>query len=292
VHALKLLWLLAAFAAAVVYLWRERQVLGAVQVALVTTEALGALLAMLIAKGLLARNAQLAAARYGAVAPYRFFLHSYNLSQLGKYLPGSVWQFVGRYGLYRAVDFRPAAIRDALITETAWVLLGAALASLLLLAQPFALADVFGRIPGGALWLLAAGVGGLLVPRVRRLVGSLVVRYRPTRAALLGQGVIWIFLGGAYVGLSQALGVEGFDAVFATGLFASAYAIGFLVPFAPAGVGVREGILVAGSLPFMPVDAAVTLALLARILYLLVDLGLALCSAVVTYPAGRAGDPG
>lgn len=291
-HALKLLWLLATFTAAGVYLWRERQVLGAVQVALATTEAVGALLAMLIAKGLLARNAQLAAARYGAEAPYRFFLHSYNLSQLGKYLPGSVWQFIGRYGLYRAVDFQPAAIRDALITETAWVLLGATIASLLLLAQPFALADVFGRIPGGALWLLAAGVGGLLVPRVRRLAGSLIVRYHPTRAALVGQGIIWVSLGGAVVGLSQALGVEGFGLIFATGLFASAYAIGFLVPFAPAGVGVREGILVTGFLPFMPVDAAVTLALLARILYLLVDLGLALCSAAVTYPAGRAKDPG
>ena len=56
-----------------------------------------------LAKLLLGENARLAAGRVGIPMHYLRALRLYNLSQLGKYVPGSIWQFVGRAAAYRAI---------------------------------------------------------------------------------------------------------------------------------------------------------------------------------------------
>ena len=55
---------------------------------------------------------------------------------------------------------------------------------------------------------------------------------------------------------------------------AAAYAVGFMVPFAPAGLGIRDAILTLGLLPFAATGEALAITVLARGVYLLVDVGL------------------
>ena len=82
-------------------------------------------------------------------------------------------------------------------------------------------------------------------------------------------------LGLAFWALARGCGLP-IGLLFATGLFAGAYAVGFLVPFAPAGLGVRDAILTLGLLPYMPAGEALAVTVLARVVYLVVDVGLGL----------------
>jgi uncharacterized membrane protein YbhN (UPF0104 family) len=81
-------------------------------------------------------------------------------------------------------------------------------------------------------------------------------------------------LGLAFWVLTRACRLE-VSPVFATGLFAVGYSLGFLVPFAPAGLGIRDAILTIGLVPYVPAGEALAVTILARVIYLLVDVGLA-----------------
>ena len=59
---------------------------------------------------------------------------------------------------------------------------------------------------------------------------------------------------------------------YVIGLYSIAYLIGFLVPFAPAGFGFRETVLVFGLAHLVGVETAVILAGVNRVLYFLSEL--------------------
>src|SRR5690554_147396 len=87
---------------------------------------LGGVLLTVFAKLFLAENARIAAVRCGFPLRYIDAARLYNLSQLGKYLPGSIWQFVGRAAAYRQSGAGFGQIRDALLIESLWIVVGAA----------------------------------------------------------------------------------------------------------------------------------------------------------------------
>ncbi len=233
-----------------------------------------------VAKLGLAQNARLAARRTGIDLGFATAARLYNLSQLGKYLPGSIWQFVGRAAAYRQLGAPYASIRDALLVESFWIVAAAALAGVVL-AGPGMAGAALGRLPvaikywlaGGVLLALLAGCAVLVVKRAWATHYARLVL--PSSGVLVSQALVWAALGLAFWALARACGLP-IGAIFATGLFAGAYAIGFLVPFAPAGLGVRDGILTFGLLPYMPAGEALAVTVLARAVYLIVDVGLVL----------------
>ena len=240
----------------------------------------GSILLTVLAKAALAENARIAAGRNGIVLPFARAARLYNLSQLGKYLPGSIWQFVGRAAAYRGhgADYGP--IRDALLVESLWVVGGAA-AFGVLLAGPGVLTFVSESLDTlVALWL----VGGVVIVTLAAGVTfamkrELALRYAriamPSVRVVLVQASIWGLLGAAFWVLARACNLD-VPLLFAAGLFAVAYAVGFLVPFAPAGLGVRDAVLTLGLLPYVPAGEALVVTILARLIYLLVDVGLVL----------------
>jgi hypothetical protein len=52
----------------------------------------------------------------------------YGLSSLGKYVPGGIWHFVGRFGIYKVNGLSGKASTRAMILENVW-LLGSAFAT-------------------------------------------------------------------------------------------------------------------------------------------------------------------
>lgn len=54
-------------------------------------------------------------------------------------------------------------------------------------------------------------------------------------------------------------------------VFATAWVLGFITPGAPGGIGVRETILTSGLTPFIGASAAVSIAIVARIIAILGD---------------------
>jgi len=251
----------------------------------------------LVAKFLLGENARLAASRCGIELGYPDAFRLYNLSQLGKYLPGSIWQFVGRAAAYRHRGAAFERIRDALVAENVWTLAGAGFAALLFAAPASMKIITSGGIaPATAWWIgglaalsmLAAAIALMRAPG--KLRGYIDV-CMPTPRVILVQGLLWTMMGAAFWSLANACGIA-LPLGLSIGLFGLAYAVGFLVPLAPAGLGVREAILTVGLLPSLPAAQAITVTLLARVVYVLVELALVALQDVVMSWSGRRRDGG
>jgi hypothetical protein len=212
----------------------------------------------------------------GSPLPLRAAVRVYFVSQLGKYIPGSVWAFVAQMEL--AKEHRVPRERGgsaALLAMATTIATGCAVAAVTL---PLTSSDATHRY----WWLLfLAPVSlALLHPRVVAfaLGHALRVARRPplTRTAGLGTTAItvaWTTLGWLLFGahawlLVRAAGGSGF--FLATGAYALAFTAGFLVVIAPGGVGVREAALTVALGPVIPAPLVVALA--SRVVMTVADL--------------------
>ncbi len=176
-------------------------------------------------------------------------------SNLGRYLPGKVWQLAGLAAYVRARgDSGALALTTVLSFQALSLATGAAIALLTLGGIAF---SSYGWLPlAGAAVLVGAAVSPALMHRVlglaRRIMreassqSAEVPRYRPSSLFLvaLGSAGAWMLHGLGFwlllLGIVPGLGVS---LATATGLYAAAYIAGYLVLIAPAGVVAREGAL-------------------------------------------------
>lgn len=241
---------------------------------------LSSVLLTIAAKLFLGENARIAARRSGVEIGYIEAFRIYNLSQIGKYLPGSIWQFVGRAAAYRNLGAGYASIRDALICESLWIVAGALTIGVTFVGTA-AISLLVNGLSTFVLWWLGVGlaIGGFGAVAALLWNRGVMMRYarlaRPPGRAIVAQGCIWLLLGLAFWVLARASGLS-IAPSFAIGLFALGYAIGFLVPIAPAGLGIRDGILTLGLMPYLSAGEALAVTVMARLIYLFVDLLLAL----------------
>ncbi len=292
--ALKWAWIVLVVAVAGLMVWRSRGDIAAMLAQMSAWWLAASTVLLLAAKMLLAENARIAAVRVGLSLDFPTAARLYNLSQLGKYLPGSIWQFVGRAAAYRDRGGEYGQIRDCLLIETLWLIAGAVTVAVALSGATILAVVMESLTPLALGWLaglLAAGGLGLFILLIarRNLVTSWLRLAMPSPAVIAVQAGIWTLLGLSFWVLAWACDMD-VAVLPAIGLFAGAYAIGFLVPFAPAGLGVREGILVLGLLPWAAAGEALAVTVMARLIYLLVELGLALVpEAIVSARRRKSG---
>jgi glycosyltransferase 2 family protein len=210
----------------------------------------------------------------------------YNISQLGKYIPGNIWHFVGKAAAYKDNGFSIGAIRDALVIENLW-LVGGAFAyglALMVIFNSYLIQHLFfshrmyvAVFFVAVLLLLFLG-NKVLKVNFRRLFSS----HRLNVKIIFLQIVIWSLLGLSFAVLTiPFIHPMGSTILMISGLYAIAYSFGFVTPFAPAGIGVREAVLAVGLLPYLPLRIVITLSAANRLLYLLVEIILAVLSRVV-----------
>jgi len=221
----------------------------------------------------------------------------YFVGEMGKYLPGGVWPVLGRGELAR----RGGVPRTRAYTSVAMSLGLLYLAALFVSAAflPFALAGSGGGFNPWMLFLLCLPVGVVLLHHsvLERLVGLvakltkreldieipqwkdsllLVARYVPT----------WFFVGTATWAVARALTP---DASYPKVMFATvlSWTAGFLAVPVPAGAGIREAVLAASS--GLDGGVAAATAIVARILFILVDVGgAAICAPIASRRRGGA----
>jgi uncharacterized membrane protein YbhN (UPF0104 family) len=225
------------------------------------------------------------------------------LSQVGKYLPGSVWPYLAQARLGK--DFGVPVARSASAGVT-FVLLHL-LTGLVLGVPRVLLGDELDQRFRLALWalpLLAAVLHPAVLDRLTTLAGRVMrVEVLPTR---IGWGPLLAAVGwllGAWVlyGVSLAALVWPFEAMTPTslGLLTSSYALAWSVGFlgaalvvvaAPAGLGFREVALFATLAGVVPSSAAALVVLLSRVLMTLADLGWAVLAGARGGLSRRARD--
>lgn len=202
----------------------------------------------------------------------------FMIANLGRYVPGKVWQIAGLAALGRQVG-----VPGATATAAAVLGQGIALASATLigLGSVWTLAgDAAWRwaVPGVLLGGMALGLSSPVFDSVTGAWFRVARSERPpglTPSRAVGWLVIglasWIVYTGAFYVLVLGLGFD--SPLLATmSAFAAAYVLGYVMVFAPAGIGVREGFLIALLSPQIGAGPAGALAVIARVWTTLVEI--------------------
>ena len=209
-----------------------------------------------------------AALRAAGGEPRGWMLVPFYAGQLGKYLPGGAWQYVGRAGLIMRDGVAAGPAGGSLLLEA---LASAAAAALLAPLAAGSRGVVVGVVAAVAVVVAArSSLLARLVARVRGL-GGLDLRALPL---LVGRYLaVWVMFGVAFWVTARALyAVPYSDLGLYTGVFAASWVAGFVVVFAPGGLGVREAVIVVLLRGRLGEAEAIVLATASRIAFTLVDL--------------------
>ena len=219
------------------------------------------------------------------------------LGQLGKYLPGSLWPILAQMELGKAYQVPRHRSASASVLTMLLSLLTGLLTALVML--PFTGTSSY-------LWAFAAApvLLACLHPRVLNPVMGRLLRLarqpalsqplsgRTLAVALGWSFVAWICNGIQIWALAVRLGAPaGSTLLLATGGYAFAWSVGFLVVFVPVGVGVREILLVATLSPAIGTGGATAVALVSRALTTAGDLITAAAAAAGGRPAALSAAP-
>ncbi|HKJ03380.1 MAG TPA: lysylphosphatidylglycerol synthase transmembrane domain-containing protein [Longimicrobiales bacterium] len=215
----------------------------------------------------------------GPRLPLAQVVQLFMVANLGRYLPGKVWQIAGLAVLARGRGVPAAVATGAAVLGQGVSLVAATLVGVLALAAGPEELRAWGLAGAGLLGVAVAL--GLIPPVFRWAVGLWfrLARQEPPRALGSGHALVWLVLFAAnwvvyalsFWILAASFGHSG-DLLPVASAFAAAYVLGYLMIFAPAGVGVREASLVALLTPYMGPGASGVLAVVARIWTTVVEL--------------------
>ncbi|MEZ5701602.1 MAG: lysylphosphatidylglycerol synthase domain-containing protein [Burkholderiaceae bacterium] len=220
--------------------------------------------------------------------PVRLAMSVFFLSQLGKYLPGNVGQFLGRGVLAKSTGIPVGVAVGTAVFEGIWNLvisLTLALLSTFVLWDLVTLHTVNPAFGTKASWLLAFAlvlpwlsvkVLNMVLPKLsRKIGGGELLRLPRLRTSLLVSLLILInFMMLGYVLKLQAevfFSSPEVDWLSITLLFSSAWVAGYVIPGAPGGLGVREAMMVVLISPLTGAPVATGLAVSMRLTSLLGD---------------------
>lgn len=283
---LQLIWSVLVGTFILVYLYRHHETLMSSLRIMSWSNLVIAFVLIFFAKIGLTLNMQLASTQYQISICWLECFRLYNLTQLGKYIPGFIWQFVGRISVMKSCGIAGNLIRDALLAEHFWVLLIACcvgMALLIITHKTDSANNIFFTTANH--WftsLLLAGTllflsGMFLIWQYRNRFSVLIhwlIKIFPPFPAIFFLIVTWLLLGASMsVLISPTLDLSNFLYIIA--VYCIAYILGFLAPFAPAGLGVREAIIVGALLPVVGYELSVFFAGVNRIIYFTVELLLA-----------------
>jgi uncharacterized membrane protein YbhN (UPF0104 family) len=175
-------------------------------------------------------------------------------TNLGKYVPGGIWQVAGKVALARQAGVEPHAALVAAVVESAVSVTGGLL---LFLGTTLAGAPFPSGVPKWPLWAIVVAILVALQPAIFSRVVALGMRLlkiegepphlRLARivALVAYYAGIWLVAGGGFWLFTRSLTPDpGAGWLAYSGYYAAGAVGGLLVLFAPAGLGVREGFLV------------------------------------------------
>jgi uncharacterized membrane protein YbhN (UPF0104 family) len=196
--------------------------------------------------------------------------------QLGKYMPGSVWPVLMQMELGVQMN-----VPRALSVAATMVQIGLTVATgtlLVIVLLPFIIkgapADIVVWLPVVAILLAVALHPRVANPMLR--TAFKVCRIEWSDYALSGRGILissfwqivaWMLLAVPVILLSRDVGSPGARIIaVGAGAFALSWIAGFLIVVAPAGAGVREGVMTAILSVIISPASALTVALVSRLI--------------------------
>lgn len=218
------------------------------------------------------------------------------VSQLARYVPGNIGQHLARAAMLRARGINTTLVVISLSLETTLALLAAIVLAIIAISRGFAhdsglhyqSAGVLAIACGLALVLCFAWSDRILPRRMAERLGlhrMRSVQWRTHAICLATYALNYALIGVGLSLLARALGVP-LSTPLAIGSFAVAWMAGFLAPGLPAGIGVREAILISMLSPTSGAGAAVVIATLHRLSTVGGDLLAAVAGALLLRRSG------
>lgn len=230
---------------------------------------------------------------FGTQLPLGAAAKIFFVSQLGKYLPGGIWNFLAAAELGKDHEIpRSKSVLVMFVSLLLSIATGIVLGALALLFGPAELRDRFWWVvlvlPLVAISLAPPVLNRALAfvaKKAKLATNAPAISGAAVAAATFWSLVAWLLAGGQVWTLAVAMGWEtGVDTfLLATAAYSLAWVAGFIMVFAPAGVGVREAVLGAVIAPSIGSAAAIAVVLLSRVLLTIADVVL----GVVFVFAGR-----
>ncbi len=249
-------WVLAAFVLARVSLslahglveLRDQPLRGHPQWSLVVLSGL----VFLVAHGVLIVTWRVVLSCWNAHLPFWSAARVWSVSNLGRYVPGKIWQIGAMGAMARELDVSPIAASGSAILGTL-VNIAAGFVVALISGRDLLLAQLPEPMRPIAVGLILTAAGSLLLlpvlmPRVTQVIGRVTGRplqaTLPLRAvvySLCGNVVAWLIYGAAFeLFVAGVLGRATGGYLTYLAAYTSSYLIGYIFLFAPAGVGFRE----------------------------------------------------
>jgi glycosyltransferase 2 family protein len=237
--------------------------------------------------GLLALSYALVACLWGfalgraAGTPLTAGARIWFLSNLARYVPGNIWSYVGavelarREGVARRTTLAVMALTQVLSVGVALLVgLPVLLAERARLGRPALLGALAVALVAAAAAVFRRRLLELARRRFPELEPAELVPSASTVALLVvGYAAYWLLTGLAFAVFIRSLyPLAAADVPLAAAAYAAAYAAGFLSLLTPAGLGVREGVLVVALAPVLPAGPALVVALLSRLWMMLAEL--------------------
>lgn len=234
-------------------------------------------------------------AGFGAPLSVREASAVYLVGQVGKYLPGGVWNLAAsaELGSDRGIE-RRRTVGTMLVAVLVSMAVAGALALSTLPGVPGSLLERHGwlvlLVPVALLALLPVVLNQVLV-LLLRVTRQVPVAERIAPGAVLASAgwslLSWLAVGLQVYVLALAVGAEpGMQlARLSVGGYALAWVVGFVLVFLPAGVGAREVVLAMAMAPVLDPGGVLVVVLLSRVLVTAGDL----LSAALAHLATRGG---
>lgn len=234
----------------------------------------------------------------GCAIPVAQAIMAWFHSQLGKYLPGKVFLYLGRLHYYTRHGQGAGRVSLAFGLELV-ATFSASILTVLIAALTIESSRIDALRPAmaGALAIFLL----ILHPRILTIVieiAARILRRKPFPITLRYVELLrfvalymvnWIVFGlSLYAFINSFFAIAPNSVLFLAGAFSLASLLGMVAILVPSGLGVREGVLGVFLIQLMPQPVALAAALAARIWFTMVELvGVAIVSIVAKQPAAR-----
>lgn len=285
INIVKWTWLFAVLAGAGWYVYRNYQEISQYLHDLSPWRLLLSFFFLCIGKFFVSDLTRLSLKKVDCFLPYKDALTISAVTQLGKYLPGGIWHFAGKFSMYKLKDLSAKAASKAMVMETFWLFSSAALIGLTalfftgnqffcdrmgILCDPVKMKNLI--LPLVFLW----GIGSFLFEKIFFKDKKIVPAdfFLSTAEQIL----IWTFFGLSY----WLIFPPNWEFVIGIiGAFSVSWLGGYVAFFAPGGIGVRELLLtlLLGS-SFLQADISIY-ATIHRLLWVIVELLLGVVSVIL-----------
>jgi hypothetical protein len=210
---------------------------------------------------------------------YLAALRAYYISHVGKYVPGKALVVVLRAGLSAPYGARPATAAFATVYETLVMMAaGGMIAAVGFAVPPVQMMPLLASLGLGVVFFCV--VEPVVFPRLSRLITVPFPAIGPDALPrfsrpLLAEGLAWSAAGWVLLGLSQVAVIRAISGQALSpslwpvviGSVALATVAGFAVAILPAGLGVREWVLMTTLVPAVGHSVAVVSTLLLRLIW-------------------------